>query len=924
MHRGALVVVLLCLLAACSRTLDPPQALQDARALLERGESGEARVLLKNLLVQHPRTDEARVLLARIALDAGDAKAADDELSPLDRASLSDAESLFVRGETDAAMGRWRDVLRLLDSEPAQALSASQRARLRAAALRGLGTPADALPELRASLAADPGDAAVLVALVETLAQLGNLPQAEREVSQFLAANPAQPDALLLRAQLRLRQGAAAEALADTRRVLVEAPASWPLVRRLTAELLVAETLIATGAVAEARQQLAAIERTAPGTLGGQLLGARVALLEGRVGEAADVLQQLEEALPGNAQVQYSLVDALMRGGNFARAAEVLERRVKAVPEDQLARRLLARLLLMQSRPDEVVRLFEGIEGEAGTGEAEADGLLAEARLARARAGASIAALSAKLAADATNATLRAELAAAHLAGGDPQRALAILREGRQAPVLPLAAATELGALRAIGNERELNLLVQRLTAGEAAGDDVLIAAADAAQRGGRNDVASRLVDAVLARDGRQPEALLRRANLEFLAQRYDAASAALRALQGVAPERLDVPLALARVAEARGEIAEARRALETAVQAQPGALEPALSLAALELRAGRAEAAAAVLDRAIGSAPNRAVAAAAAGRLLLDARRYAEARTRFRAAADLDGTVAEHWFDLGRAQLALDDRAAARLSFERAAALRPDWIEAAALAVRLALAQRERAAARATADALLKALERHPTTWLLQGQVALAEGRFDLASRAFGQSYALRPTAAAAVGDHEARIAAALPRPEVPLQNWLARQPGDVAALRRLADYFLQAGRPTEALVPLERLLEKSPNDVAALNNAAWVLASRDLRRAETLARRARAIAPQNPAIADTLGWVLLQGGQLAEAREVLGAAVAGLPDNPAVRYHHALALMRSGEREAARAEIQRALAASGRFAERAAAEKLAQELGL
>jgi Flp pilus assembly protein TadD len=96
-----------------------------------------------------------------------------------------------------------------------------------------------------------------------------------------------------------------------------------------------------------------------------------------------------------------------------------------------------------------------------------------------------------------------------------------------------------------------------------------------------------------------------------------------------------------------------------------------------------------------------------------------------------------------------------------------------------------------------------------------------------------------------------------------------------------------------------------------------------ESLARRAHAIAPQQPAFADTLGSALIGNGKYADAAKVLCIAVQGLPQDQSVRTRYALALARSGDATGARRELQVALGAGGAFDERATAEKLLRELG-
>ncbi len=52
-----------------------------------------------------------------------------------------------------------------------------------------------------------------------------------------------------------------------------------------------------------------------------------------------------------------------------------------------------------------------------------------------------------------------------------------------------------------------------------------------------------------------------------------------------------------------------------------------------------------------------------------------------------------------------------------------------------------------------------------------------------------------------------------------------------------------------------------------------------------------------------------MEEAYPLLSAAAGGLGDNPTVRYHHAMALARRGERASATAELEAALSLSKNF---------------
>jgi tetratricopeptide (TPR) repeat protein len=76
-------------------------------------------------------------------------------------------------------------------------------------------------------------------------------------------------------------------------------------------------------------------------------------------------------------------------------------------------------------------------------------------------------------------------------------------------------------------------------------------------------------------------------------------------------------------------------------------------------------------------------------------------------------------------------------------------------------------------------------------------------------------------------------------------------------------------------RAAQLSNNNPAALNNAAYLLSKvrKDYPRAFELASRAVLLAPAQPDYLDTLGFVLLQMGRLADAEDALNKSVAASP---------------------------------------------------
>ena len=923
-HAFKALILALAILAGCAKTIDPVTGVTEARALIAEGKGGEARVLLKNLLAGHPQNATARILLAQILLDEGNAQAASDELSLLDAAALADPVAVQVRARADIGTGKPELALQQLQAS-GELVPQPDRALLMASAYLALESPADALAVLREVQAKAGVSESVTLGVAGTLAAMGNFELAAAELDSYLAASPVnRADALRMRGDMKLRQGKPDEAAADFRAALEAAPVNWPVINRIATELMIADAQIADGDIAAAKVQLAKIEKSWPGTLGAMVLLGQIDLLEGRHAEAVERLGTAMEAGAGSERIQFLLVEALVKSGNVARANNLLEQLVAAEPESSPTRRVLAAMFMQLGRPDRVIEIL-GADAELGVnnGVNADDDLLAAARLARSQAARTISVLRGRLAASPGDTNLRAELAAAQLANGEPNAALETLGEFDEARQDPLGIATRLTALYVTGASIKANLVVDRLLNSDAgAGMEVLLAAVDAAFHQQQSAAVSRLLGRAAELAPGSPEVLIRQANLAFAERRYSDATKVLDDLLRREPDNVGAQLALARVAEASGDVEGSRKSLESSVAARPDAMEPSLMLASLELRANNMDAASKVLDRLV-AANEKSVTPNVAGKLLASAGRHEEARTLFRQAIDRESDNAEYWFNLGEAQLALRDPAASQQSFLRSADLQPESLRAGFAAVRLSLLQADVISAHRIAQSLVKNLPGSSTSWLLLGEVQAAKGDAPGAAASFAKSYTARANSLSAKREYGARIAAGAPRPEEPLLKWLARQPSDTAVRSLLADFYLVRGRNEAAREHLEIILKQEPNNVAALNNLAWSLRSSAPGRAEALARRALIIAPDNAAVADTLGVILLATGKNDEAVAMLEKAAAAMPEDPTVQYHYASSLSKVGQNGKARGVLGKVLRDQREFPDRAAAQRLFEELG-
>jgi len=107
-----------------------------------------------------------------------------------------------------------------------------------------------------------------------------------------------------------------------------------------------------------------------------------------------------------------------------------------------------------------------------------------------------------------------------------------------------------------------------------------------------------------------------------------------------------------------------------------------------------------------------------------------------------------------------------------------------------------------------------------------------------------------------------------------------------------------------LRHLIQLKPDNAHAYNALGYSLAERGIRLAEAreLVEKATALAPEDPFIMDSLGWVYFRLGQHAKAIEVLRHALELRPD-PEIAAHLGEALWAQGQHDEARAVWQSAL---------------------
>jgi Tfp pilus assembly protein PilF len=162
----------------------------------------------------------------------------------------------------------------------------------------------------------------------------------------------------------------------------------------------------------------------------------------------------------------------------------------------------------------------------------------------------------------------------------------------------------------------------------------------------------------------------------------------------------------------------------------------------------------------------------------------------------------------------------------------------------------------------------------------------------------------------------------DAPLLAWLTAHTDDTDTALYLANYYERKRKYDAAIERYEAMLRLDPNDVRALNNLAWALEKKGDPRGLEYALRASTLQPKNAAILDTVGWLQIAHGQLAQGVQALTTAAALDPDNPEIRYHLAQGLARAENFTGARRELDALLQTDRPFAQREEARALRNRL--
>jgi len=279
--------------------------------------------------------------------------------------------------------------------------------------------------------------------------------------------------------------------------------------------------------------------------------------------------------------------------------------------------------------------------------------------------------------------------------------------------------------------------------------------------------------------------------------------------------------------------------------------------------------------------------------------------------------------YRLATAQAANADQKGAVSSLNKALTLQPDFIDAEMALGGLELRAGRYPQAMKIAQQVQKHAAKSPLGYALEGDVLMAEKKFPQAAKAYETAYGMGKNGGLVIKLHAAYTQAGKPdEAQARLSQWLKESPEDAAVRLYAADANLKSGKYKNAIEQYETLLSRQPDNVLVLNNLAWAYQQVKDPRALEIAERAYKLKPDNAAITDTLGWMLVEQGNTSRGLELLQKAVAAAPKSPEIRYHLAQAWFKAGDKSKARNELEGLLSTDPKFPQQGEAKDLLKQL--
>ena len=899
---------------------------EDALVRYEKGDFSGAIIQLKNVLQSDSRALSAHVLVGRAYLASGQPDAAQDAFEKALKLGVHSSELALPLAQALLDQGKTKELLERFTPNSVSVAERPSMLVIRGHAYKQLGDIAAASRAFEQALIADSGFVPALRSEAELLIRQGKTQDANRLVEKAIRLDSSHSGTWFLKGITSEAAGDVASAIAEYSKAIELSPTSYE------ARLARAWLLLDQARGPELEEDMEYLGRDENKDPRFSYLRATFFEIRGDRRRAHAALTEITETLePAQLDIlqrrapQYLLIGGLAQYGlgRPERARDFLLRYVQAEPRNLQARKLLASILLSLRDFGGALQKLEELE-KLTPNDPQLLALMAAAYMGRQRTGLAVDYLQRALALSGSSPQVHATLGMGLLRSGETRLALDHLRKafdkdpglnkvGLALAVLYIREKDPKNAIevaekvvqRAPGNAATLNLLgVARVATGDL--------------KRGRS-----AYTAAIQADRSFVPARLNLGKLELLEGNAAAARDVYLAILKEQPKDTQAMYEMGLLEASVGRLPEAADWLEKLRAINPQSIPGALSLTDVYMRSGQPQKAVEIAKNLEEFAPRDLSILGALGRAHLSSGDVRLAQAIFSRMATYAEFQPEWQYQIAQYQLLADNLQGAAFSLNKALGGKPDFMAAEVLLAETDLRGGQPDAAELRARAIQRKYPRSSVGDRLIGDVALSLGKYETALTSYRVAIGKEATT-----DNALRLFSAYLKMDAPgkaaqfMEGWLHDHPRDVMAARALADAQLKAGDLNAARARYEDVLKAQGEDASVLNNLANILERQKEPKALDYAQRALRIDPRDPAVLDTLGWLLVQKGEGEAGLRHLREARLRDPSNPEIRYHLAAALAAEGRTKEARVELEAALTSNVSFDGIDDARRLASEI--
>jgi putative PEP-CTERM system TPR-repeat lipoprotein len=906
-------------LSGCDRlsNLTEQEYIQRAKDFEDNGNLRGSIVELKNAIQKNPDSPQARLLLGQVYLKVGMGAEAEKELGKAENLGVKRESIQAQLGEALLLMGEYQRVLD--EIQPGDQTSKTHLARiyqLRADALFRLGKPAEACALFQKSLDADASNPPTYWGLSQCAIAGRDMAKAREWLETALKLKDRHASTWVLIGDWEQLNKNQPGALAAYTTALKSEPYNLEALQNR------AVLSIAMDQLDVASKDIAHIRKLAPRSILVNFLQALYSFQQKKFPEARDALQAVFKITTDHMPSVLLAGTTAYALGTYQQAETHLHRYLTRYPGHAFARRMMAATQIKLNKADRALETLDPLLALDAT-DTQALVLASDAYRSKNEHAKAAALLEKAALIDPRNASIQTQLGVAHLTTGNTLLAIAKLRN---------AAAMNEGLYKADSllaqtylNRKEYDKALAAIDAMEKKlpGSAVTHTMRGSAYLGKRDlDRARASFEQALKVDPVYFPAAASLAQLDLRDQKPDAARKRFERILQKQQNDLQAMMALAGLAASQNQEKDYVEWLEKAAKAHPQAVPPQAALVRFHLTRKDAKTALVVANQTINANPDNPAALTLLGNTQLAVGDRASAIATFNRLVQKTDQSPDALLQLAQAQIADKQLANARTTLQKALKFQADHLPSQETLIRLEVTDNKPDAALKIARTMQA---QQPTLALgydREGDLHLAQNQIPPAIKSYQQALEKGAGSAGLIKLFRAQLLDNAAAAEQRLHDWIRQNPDDNVVRAYAAEYYMRNGRNKEAIAQYQEVDRRAPNTVLLLNNLANLYQREKDSRALATAERALKLAPDNPVVQDTLGWILVEQGQAPRGLEWLKKAAAGAPDNAAIRYHHAVALAQSGNKTQARKELEKLLADTPKFSDADAARALLKRL--